>query len=372
MPVIHDFSRPVSEADQRNFLVKVQHLTMAVLVARVFFFLLLTCATPLAAQKVGDVSFRLVKPSYARSSHLLSFEVLAQDSNAVLIFESAAPVDFFIGERLVWPERARLRFAVDSMVDQHPLPLVITVVRPAGTKVRAFLDRTERRQLDPGERKRSRMTEFIATTTIPLVFLGLLLLNVNRRQTSGFFQFTRLFTWTVREDPMGAIRVTSIGNLMFYAWLLAFISVIGTLSLNSSGAWMGKYFGTSGQIFAMLVVFLTFRMFIISLMSGVYGLGIGVGQFYGFIRLLVLVLVISVSVYLLAFVFTFEPASVHRMVWWIWLVGVWAYFLIALVRLIGSNPARSLHLFSYLCITEIIPLSVFTGLLQSQANLDLR
>ena len=326
------------------------------------------------AQVMEDATHRLVVPSEARSRQILAFEIQPRDSGRVLQVSALDPIDIFIGEQLLWPETRSVRISVDSLLTRRASPVSLTIVRPAGVRVMAYWSLESNSPLDPGLRIRSRTQEFVILMALPLIFLGLWLAVTNRRVISGFFQFGHLFTWTHREDPMSTIGITSTVNLIFYLLIVGVISIIGTVMLDAShdGLSMRDYLGQFTELAGWLMLFVLLRILTMIALPRVYGFRNMSGQFYGLIRLFVLLILVSAAVYVVGFSISMSWAAAHRIVRYIWLIGVLLYEAVALYRLLTVSPAQALHLFSYLCLTEIIPLFLFSGLLQSQANFDLR
>lgn len=327
-----------------------------------------------AAEIRTDITYRLRVPT-GQGDLLHDLTLVPADSNALLVLRSDKPMAVFEGSVLWFADRTQIRLSIDSLRKIRAVLPTLRIVTPPMTIVKAFLER-QQSETDAYFRLRPRSAkeEFATMGTLLVIALMLLLLATNRRTVAGFFSFGRMFSWIAREDPMASVRMTATSNLAYYGILVLWLAMLGTIYQFSSTPFPS--FGDLVirwlfNVFCILLLLIA-RLIILNGFPGLFGMRFGNGQQFGLVRVATFLALLSCVVMLISFVFAGSNPLTYKLVSGLWVVGPIIYFTVILALMVRNEPTRALHYFSYLCMSEIIPLLLFSGLLQSQANPDLR
>ena len=321
-----------------------------------------------------DITYRLRTP-VGQGEVIRDLALVPGDSNAWLLLQSDRPIAVFKAADLWFSDRTAIRLNMDSLKKTDPVLPVLRIVTPVGAVVRAYLVRQpseEESRYD--ERPRSAKEEFTTIGMLLVIVLMLLMMVTNRRTVEGFFRFDKIFSWINREDPMASVRMTATPNLAYYGVLVLWLALLGTIYQFSTTG-----FPSFGELVVrcltnvfFLLVLLFARLIILTGFPGLFGMRFGNGQQFGLVRVTTLLAFITCVILLVAFMSGGPAAVTYKLVSGLWMAGLVLYFVLVLMLMVRSAPTRALHYFSYLCMSEIIPLLLFSGLLQSQANPDLR
>lgn len=320
-----------------------------------------------------EISDRLVQFPEAKSGSVLQLQLSSTESSGTLLLEASRPVSVFMGRDLLWNDRKSISISIDSLAALKGTPLKFVFVRPGGTLVRAWL----KSELQPDQRqlrRRSYVNEFVVLAGLPVLLLLILLAAAYRRLLGDFLDINRIFSWVSGTEESTGLRNVSTTSLLFSMALVGFISIPVTVvicdgfQVNS----LSGYFAWFLTVAAMFSGLLLLRTVMLAILPRIYGMHTGAGQYTGFLSaLLVIALVVAITA-LAGFMGSLSGEFFHRTIIWVWLGGLSVYYTTVLTRLLIASPPNALYLFSYLCISEIIPILLFIGLFQSQAHLDLR
>lgn len=339
--------------------------------------LLLLCCLPLYSkgdEVRSDISYRLRRPADTNGDAIRDLTLIAGDSNAVLLIRASRPFAVFIGPRLWLADRLEARIDTDSLRLVNSEMPVLRIISSSAGDVKAYL----LRQRYAGEstfelRQRSEKEEFATLGFLFVIVLMLILLVTNRRTVTGFFSFGRIFSWVTREDPMATVRMTATPNLIYYGVLIIMLALFSTIYQFSATPFpkFGDLVLRLGGNMLGLILFILIRLILLTGFPGLFGIRAGNGQQFGLIRTVTLLSVLTCLMMLIAFMTGIPVELTIAIVSWLWIIGPALYFLVVFLLMVRIDPSRALHYFSYLCMSEIIPLLLFSGLLQSQANPDL-
>lgn len=327
----------------------------------------------LAGEIRSDISYRLRIPE-GQGKSIRDLALVPGDSNAWILFRSDRPFAVFQGSVLWFSDRTEVRISTDSLRRINAVLPVLRIVAPEVVEVGVWLIR-QRSETDTyfDLRPRSAKEEFATLGTALVIILMLVLLATNRRTVIGFFSFGSTFSWITREDPMATARMTATPNLAYYGVLVLWLALLGTMHQATAGnPSFSELFTRYSANVLFLLLLLMARLIILTGFPGLFGMRFGNGQQFGLIRVSTLLAVLSCVVVLVSFMLGGQYSRIYGLVSGLWMTGLAVYFVSVLVLMVRTAPSRSLHYFSYLCMSEIIPLLLFSGLLHSQANPDLR
>lgn len=186
-----------------------------------------------------------------------------------------------------------------------------------------------------------------------------------------FYSLSKIFTFRWREDSLIANRPINTVNLLFlsvYSLLTAFIVVVLWFETDSAPQRLGfvDFSNFSSSLFSwvsiavLVFILMILKYFFIYISSSLLGFKDLVSfHFLDFIRIsqifMILVLVV-ISLSAISFNDFIEPSS-----------GIFSYLVFSVIvltttllffKLLSSTNYRNMHLFSYLCTTEILPLII--------------
>lgn len=188
---------------------------------------------------------------------------------------------------------------------------------------------------------------------------------------SEFYSVGKIFTFRWREDSLIANRPINTVNLLFlsvYSLLTAFIVVVLWFETDSAPQRLGfvDFSNFSSSFFSwisiavLVFILMILKYFLIYVSSSLLGFKDLISfHFLDFIRIsqifMILVLVV-ISLSMVSFHDFIEPSS-----------GIFSYLVFSVIvltttllffKLLSSTNYRNMHLFSYLCTTEILPLII--------------
>lgn len=193
------------------------------------------------------------------------------------------------------------------------------------------------------------------------------LYNYFPRTVSDFFKATKAFSLRESDENLIKSRPLNQVNLLFYLYLsflialvLMFISNVGDIHMETSlfyprgfldGMW--KWVKLSLILFGWFIA----KLLLVSNMSALFRLGnFSVSHFINYVRLTLFIFTIGLIIIILSY-YGFEvlSTSYYRGVLSIIFVLMGLRVLILFFKLLSTASYKTLHLFSYLCGTEVIP-----------------
>lgn len=214
---------------------------------------------------------------------------------------------------------------------------------------------------------------FIAGCTIVLVFLAALF-NFFPRVLADFYKFSKAINPREVEENLIKSRPLSQINLLFYLFISVLISlfIIGIINFGdfkyslsffrpdslSDGLW--KWLQTSLVLFLCIMV----KLGLIHYFSKLYRVNNFLNtHFFNYMRLSAVLA--SLSIVLLIgsryIFFALEPSH-YSFILGIFYILMGVNILIIYLKLINSVSSKKIHLFSYLCGTEIVPFGIILSL----------
>jgi len=201
------------------------------------------------------------------------------------------------------------------------------------------------------------------------------LLQANPKLTLDYFNITKIFSIQGREDDLLNSRVTASVNLLFYLFgsLLTGLALLvifhfGESMIPSAGKFkigsLEDGLFQWGKLTAIITALLFVKIVLIYFISFVFHLKETPSiHFFNFMRVLLLIFTLVA----LACIFYFmihgqRPAFYHGLLWMSVIIFILGDLMIYF-KLLVKVPIRRFHLFSYLCITEIIPLVILIRIL---------
>lgn len=209
----------------------------------------------------------------------------------------------------------------------------------------------------------------IIVSSALLIFL-LVLFKTNPQLTLDYFSFTKIFSVQERNENLLVSRITSSANLLFYL----FCALLTGFLLSAVFYFAGSFFlvaksieiqslGQSFLIWLRLSLFilllLTSKLIIVLFFSLVFKFRETVSfQFFNFLRFVLFTAVVMMLLSLGYFIFKGEQPVFYERLIILALVLLSAGSIMVLIKLLARADFSFFHLFSYLCVSEIIPLVI--------------
>lgn len=212
------------------------------------------------------------------------------------------------------------------------------------------------------------LRDFVTLVTLLLCAYALVVWRISPRLFYEYFNVFRIVS-TRERDETQLLRITSSQNILYYFFLGAWWSFLGVLlAANDSSAAIQLYFPTvrfadlmlNWIVLTVLIVALLFIKYALQLVfSGMYAvLDHAADQFFTFVRLCFLVISL-VSLWMFgSYLFEISVAAPYPKAIVVLLLFSLLSILFMQIRLMKGTSFRMFHIFSYLCVTEVIPLLV--------------
>lgn len=218
-------------------------------------------------------------------------------------------------------------------------------------------------------KKGNEFAQFFIISSILILILFTTLKNLYPRLSTDFFSVTRTVSSRNLDEVVFKLRFTEKYNL----WMIGFHAIIFSFLLLSLGHLTGGLFipymdipstlaGSFVKWFVlaiMLAVLITSQSVLLSIFNGVFGFDFRSIHFYNHLRYSAII----GGVFLLLLVILYQGFKIENAGFYTTLVYI-ATALLALrlffvfQKLMSSRSNTILHLFSYLCATELIPLVI--------------
>jgi hypothetical protein len=332
-------------------------------------FMVITCCLLITAsfalnqrQVVKDVSSRIFyqQNSPAHLKRLSFLKLSAMDTSDYLMLSGKNKFSVFVNSRL-WKSGIKiLKINTDSLREMHVLPMVFTFVTDKSEILKLEEHAWESiPEFDPGLRVRDNKTEFIiiAIGLLLLIFSGVILTNT--KNFLDYFRFVWLFDPTRRDENSTEFKIQATKNVFLYLLTGFYLSFIFTLYHFESrvGIKLGPYLVYWIITFFLVVLLLLGKILFVRILSWVYHFEMVFGQqIFGTLRLGILLCLISSIIFVFRFLTKTEQLIGMSYLPYLWLGFTLVFYLVLFLRLRLQLKATAFQIFSYLCVSEVIPL----------------
>lgn len=202
-------------------------------------------------------------------------------------------------------------------------------------------------------------------------FMGLLLLAVFKLSSSSnvqdYFMIGRLFNPRSRDEVMFKGKLFSAPNPLFYlvtSFLASQLAVSlitltpNSFNINSGGnpITIGDMLILQSGVLLVIYLWIIIKWIIVRFVSGLFRLlDFAPVHFFNYQRFSFLFLIAFSAIVFLLYFGAGTNESIYSFLVWILVIIAALRMLLILFKLLNGSSYRILHLFSYLCATEIIP-----------------
>lgn len=292
-----------------------------------------------------------------------------------LVLTSPEPAYVFINGQLLGSFDQRAGYSIDTLRQEFGERLWVAVYAPgnlAGLTTEVFFYRGDAAAEIPPlfPRPPTFFRDYGILVAVFLVFFFLLLYRTNPQLTLDYFSFSRVFSSSERNETQLASRITSSENLLFYLFCALFAGFLLSAILYSTGPFfqaarpltftsLGASFLIWGRLSLFILLLLAAKLSLVLVFSTLFNFRETVSfQFFNFLRFVLFTSMVLALLSLVLFVFQVSAAA-----WYERLIGIGLTLLtigsgMVLMKLLRKSRLSFFHLFSYLCISEFIPLVI--------------
>lgn len=296
-----------------------------------------------------------------------------------LVIKDANPYFVFINNQLVKEiKEGECRLSLDSIQAIYSSDLAFSVYQKRGinklaTTVEAPVMVSH--LFDKGLREGSYFLNFSVLACLILFAFFTALLRANPKLTLDYLNVIKIFSIQEREDDLLNSRVTSSVNLLFYLFgsLFASFTLLVLFHYGESLIAIASYFKIQSlsegflqwvRLSIWIAVVLICKLVLIYFVSFVFHLRDTPSiHFFNYMRLLLFTFVLIALASGLYFMFHGQSPSFYLRFLWIGIIIFMVGDLMIYFKLLVKTSFQRFHLFSYLCITEIIPLVILIRIL---------
>lgn len=281
--------------------------------------------------------------------------LFSSDRNTTFIASCEKPFSLFFGEKLLLSDVKIISLDIDSLNNALGFPNELTFFSGHSSLIRLTqVIKISPDPLTPEPRKKMAWMDFaIIGSGILAIFFAFIFPLLVRRM----FGFIKLFSINFRDDRTEELRINSIPAILFYFFVLLFVSVILTLFLSRNSSAAENYFASWIGLVGLLLIITVLRYFSVMLMAWVYAMReVTNHQISSFFRLVFFLCLLAGGAMIIDFILKNKWAFTVPVITILIPVVVAAYYVTFYLRLRRWVSLRPLHLFSYLCVSEFIPL----------------
>jgi len=297
----------------------------------------------------------------------------------ILKIESEDRFSVFINSQLYSQNENSLTISMDSLFKNVSREELFIAVHQKGNISRQLTTQIYTEVTDAGSggdtlmlRKPTYFRDFVVVTTLFLFVFFVLMIQLNPRLSSNYFSIPKLFSLREGDDDQYYFKITS-ANILFYVFismvLSLFMLIIGELSTSNDVLKIqsATFIDTVLVWIKMTIIILSLlfiKVLVVYIASFLFGISEGAGyHFFNFIRLLLITVAFLTIVLVFYYILHGSNQGVYSFLFkfFSWVLGAWAILLFFKL----SNRVRfsSIHLFSYICATEILPFLIIIKIL---------
>ncbi len=221
------------------------------------------------------------------------------------------------------------------------------------------------------KRERSSFAGFFTLALVVILIFTAILYYYFPRTFMEYFKISRAFSFRETEENLLKSRPISQVNFYFYlffcllvALVLMTVAHLGDIRLSHPGPFIYNSLGEGiwrwSKLILAVFAWLVIKFILINNMAWLFKLGsFNNNHFYNHIRInLVILLVILAVIVLSYFSFHTVAESFYQALFYLSLVLIALGILVIYLKLMNAGNFKNVHLFSYLCATELIPFGV--------------
>lgn len=281
----------------------------------------------------------------------------------------------FVNGNLIYSGKEAAYFSMDSLQTDMGSPVLFGVhvkegMRDVLTQLVLLGDTRPGHQVVASLRPPTFFRDYGIIVAVFLLLFFLLLYRTNPQLTVDYFSFSKIFSASERNETQLASRITSSANLLFYLFCALLTGFLLSAIFYSSGPFfraassirinsMASAFEVWGKLSVFILTLLASKLLIVTLFSALFNFRETISfQFFNFLRFVLFTAVTMAVLSLLFFTIRVDAAVFYERLIVLGLVLLSIGSLVVLFKLLGKARFSFFHLFSYLCVSEFIPLVI--------------
>jgi hypothetical protein len=284
-----------------------------------------------------------------------------------LVVESQKPVHMFIEGRLYFPGLRSLRLKSDSLRVLAGKDYFWIALHQRGgigkdLSVRIeSLTEFEIPDADTGIHSivQDGYRDFLLMAIAIIVLICAWLFRINRLLVAGYFNPRSFFTWNENDDHPMYNRALHTANILMFLLALFILAVLLTVPQGGTTTFRDLWRQSVLHVF-QAGIFMIAKAMAVIVFSAFFNIRhLRAFHYIGFIRFVVWICSALLVVQIMRiFVFTSHPVNIGT-TWILSLLAIWGVQVTG--KLYHHTRFKWIHLFSYLCATEIAPLLLVTA-----------
>ncbi len=292
-----------------------------------------------------------------------------------LYVRCAGKWQLFVDGKLIFSGRESALFSMDSLSQEFVGPLFVSVHAKDGFRdglTQLVFNGSTLPLYTSGHLSRppTFFRDYAIIASVFLLIFFLLLYRTNPQLTIDYFSFAKIFSASERNEMQLASRIASSVNLLFYLFCALLTGFLLSAIFYSAGPFfhaarplqitsISLAFVVWAKLSVFIFVLLAAKLFIVLVFSTLFNFKDTLSfQFFNFLRFVLFTGVIIASLSLLFFTFRVEAPVFYERLVILGLVLLSIGSIVVLAKLLGKSRFSFFHLFSYLCISEFIPLVI--------------
>jgi hypothetical protein len=278
----------------------------------------------------------------------------------------------FVNRKLLSVARGRYQIAIDTigLTNSNEVCIAINCNKPIdrfklSTAIYSTIAKSNEQEEISLQRKATFFNDFVITATLFLFIFFILMVQLNPRLSADYFSFSKMFTLREADDDQFYLRLNS-ANILFYVFtslMLGLFMIITNEYLTLSLDFMMQRttsFGNALLIWlkssSLILLALFLKIILVFVVSFLFDITDAAGyHFFNFIRV-VLVSITFLAIILIGyFVIHGSQAGFIGLLFKSFGWGMGFYIIILFFKLSNRVRFSPIHLFSYICATEILP-----------------
>ncbi len=282
---------------------------------------------------------------------------------------------FFVDGKLIFSSEQSALLNMDSLALEFGGPLLIGIHAADGfrdglTEIVFTGDAAQHYFPEMLPRPPTYFRDYGIIASAILVMFLLLLYRTNPQLTLDYFSFEKIFSAAERNEMQLASRITSSANLLFYLFCALLAGFLLSAIFYSAGPFFhaarplqitsfGSAFWVWTKLSLFIFILLASKLFIVLVFSTLFNFRETISfQFFNFLRFVLFTGVTMAVLSLMFFMFRVDAAVFYERLVVLGLILLSLGSIVVLAKLLGKSRFSFFHLFSYLCISEFIPLVI--------------
>lgn len=290
-----------------------------------------------------------------------------------LVLKATHPFSVLVNNALLVDQAQQLTLSIDSLTVLYPSTDFFVAIhstnpiatRNLSTEIKSAVLISAAKPEESYIKADTRFRDFAITAMLVLIVFLISVIRLNPGLSADFFSARKIFSFRENEDDHHYYRVTS-GTILFYVLTSILISLyiivvakfttVNHVTASLEAASYGMIMFTWLKLSLYTLFFLFIKITVIYLISTLFGIRAVAGyHFFNFIRMLLVASGVLTAVLLVYYIPHGQRLGFYNFLYTLipWILGAW--ILLGFFKLAARVHHSAFHLFSYICITELIP-----------------